>query len=151
MRLLLDTNAYTVLMQGHREVVSRVREAQRILMSPIVAAELQYGFRGGSRLDENMARFEAFMSNPKVEPVPITSTTADRFARLASVLRKKGRRIPANDLWIAAQVVETGADLLSADLHFAEIDGLAWIPFSLTEEDTIRERVRRYYAEEPAS
>ncbi|MDH3746232.1 MAG: PIN domain-containing protein, partial [Acidobacteriota bacterium] len=96
-----------------------------------------------------MARFEAFLSNPRVESVSITSTTADRFSRLAKMLRDKGRRIPSNDLWIAAQVVETGADLLSADVHFAEVDGLAWIPFSLNEEDTVRERVRRYYAEVP--
>ena len=149
MRLLLDTNAYSAFTRRHREVLSRVNEADRVLISPIVSAELQYGFRAGSRLEENMARFEAFLSNPRVEFVPITSTTADRFSRLAKVLRDKGRKIPSNDLWIAAQVVETGADLLSADVHFAEVDGLAWIPFSLNEEDTVRERVRRYYAEVP--
>ena len=65
-------------------------------------------------------------------------------------LRTKGRPIPTNDLWIAAQVVETGADLLSSDLHFAEIEGLAWLPFSQSDEDTARERVRRYYAGEQA-
>jgi hypothetical protein len=35
-----------------------------------------------------------------------------------------------------------------AATHFAEIEGLAWIPFSRSEEDTVRERVRRYYAGE---
>ena len=149
MRLLLDTNAYTALMRGHREVMARVRQADRILVSPIVAAELLLGFRLGRRFDENAARFEAFLASPYVEAVPITQTTADRFARLALVLRAKGRPIPTHDLWIAAQVVETGADLLSADSHFAEIEGLAWIPFSPGEEDTVRERVRRYHAGEP--
>ena len=57
----------------------------------------------------------------------INLRTAERFGRLAAGLRKKGRPIPSNDLWIAAQAMETGADLLSFDKHFAEIDGLAWI------------------------
>jgi len=149
MRLLLDTNAYSALMRGHREVVARIRQADRVLVSPIVAAELLLGFRLGSRFEENSARFEAFLASPYVESIPITQTTADRFARIAVALRSKGRPIPTNDLWIAAQVVETGADLLSSDTHFAEIEGLAWIPFLQNEEDTIRERVRRYYAREP--
>lgn len=119
-------------------------------MRPIVAAELLLGFRLGRRFEENAARFDAFLASRWVELVPINQTTADRFARLAIALRRKGRPIPTNDLWIAAQVVETGADLLSADLHFAEIEGLAWIPFSRASDDTVRERVRRYYAgEEP--
>lgn len=148
MRLLLDTNAYSALMRGHREVAARVRQVDRVLVSPVVAAELLLGFRLGSRFDENAARLEAFLESPFVEVLPITMTTADRFSRLAVALREKGRPIPTNDLWIAAQVIESGADLLSSDLHFAEIDGLAWIPFSPGDEDTVRERVRRYYAGE---
>ena len=34
---------------------------------------------------------------------------------IAADLRAKGRPIPANDAWIAAQVMETGAALISAD------------------------------------
>lgn len=146
MKLLLDTNAYSALMRGHREVAARVREAERVLVSPVVSAELLFGFRLGSRFEENASRFEAFLASAPVEPLEITQTTADRFARIASALRKKGRPIPTNDLWIAAQVLETGADLLSSDRHFAEIEGLPWIPFSQSNDETIRERTRRYYA-----
>ena len=148
MRLLLDTNAYSALMRGHWEVVTRVREAQRVLFSPIVTGELLFGFRLGSRFEENSARLEAFLASPHVELVPLTRTTADRFARIAVALRIKGRPIPTNDLWIAAQALETGADLLSADAHFEEIEGLAWVRFSPSEENTVREQVRRYHAAE---
>ncbi len=41
--------------------------------------------------------------------------------------RAKGRRIPTNDLWIAAHAMETGADLVSAAHHFEHVDGIAWI------------------------
>ena len=57
-------------------------------------------------------------------------TTADRYARTAAALRAKGRPIPSNDIWIAAHALETGADLVSYDHHFGEVDGLAWIPVS---------------------
>ena len=50
---------------------------------------------------------------------------ADRYARIAASLRATGRAIPTNDVWIAAQAMETGADLVSADGHFAHVDGIA--------------------------
>ena len=56
----------------------------------------------------------------------MTLTTADRYSRIAAALRTKGRPIPSNDIWIAAHAMETGADLISADRHFEQIDGLAW-------------------------
>jgi predicted nucleic acid-binding protein len=51
--------------------------------------------------------------------------TADRFARLAVALRRRGTPIPTNDLWIAAHALEAGADLVTLDTHFDLIDGLA--------------------------
>ena len=72
--------------------------------------------------------------------------TADRFGRIAAALRREGRTIPTNDIWIAAQAMEAGVELLSSDAHFGDVDGLAWIPFSVDDEDSVRERVRRYDA-----
>lgn len=59
--------------------------------------------------------------------VPVTRTTADRYARIALALKRKGRPIPTNDIWIAAHAMETGADLVSYDEHFAAVDGLVWV------------------------
>ena len=129
MRLLLDTNAYSALMRGHAEVAARVRGAERVLVSPIVLGELRFGFRLGSRPSENVRQLDAFLDRPFVELLTVTRTTADRFARVAADLRRKGRPIPTNDVWIAAQSLETGAELLSSNRHFGEVDGLAWIPF----------------------
>ena len=55
------------------------------------------------------------MTNPLVEELTVESTTADRYSRIAAALRKKGKPIPTNDIWIAAQVMETGAELVSYD------------------------------------
>jgi tRNA(fMet)-specific endonuclease VapC len=132
MRILLDTNAYSALMRGHDEVADRVRRAERVVFSTVVAGELLLGFRLGTRLKKNMAELDAFLDNPYVSVVPVTLTTADRFARIAAVLRDKGKPIPTNDIWIAAHAMETGAELLSFDGHFGAIDGLAWVPLTPT-------------------
>ena len=127
MRILLDTNAYSALMRGHRDVADRVRRAEQVLLSTVVAGELLFGFRLGTRLKKNMTELEAFLDNPYVNLVPVTLTTADRFARIAVALRLKGKPIPTNDIWIAAHAMETGAELVSSDEHFGAIDGLAWV------------------------
>ena len=85
MRILLDTNAYSALMRGHDEVADRVRRAEGIVFSTVVAGELLFGFRLGARLKTNMAELDAFLENPYVSLVPVTLTTADRFARIASL------------------------------------------------------------------
>lgn len=130
MRVLLDTNGYSALMRGIDAVTERVTRAEEVLLSTVVAGELMFGFRQGTRLRKNLAELDAFLGNPHVSVLPVSLTTADRFGRIAAALRAKGRPIPTNDIWIAAHAMETGAELLSFDAHFGEIDGLAWFDLS---------------------
>ena len=130
MKLVLDTNAYSGMMRGDQAVVHHVVRAQQILLSSIVAGELLFGFRQGTRLKKNLAELDEFLDNPNVSLLPVTMTTAERFSRIAVALRAKGKPIPTNDIWIAAHAFEAGADLLSFDKHFGHIDGLAWIDLS---------------------
>jgi tRNA(fMet)-specific endonuclease VapC len=125
--VLLDTDAFSAFMRGHEGVATRVRRAERVLLSVVVIGELLYGFRCGSRYERNLRTLDAFLASPYVELVPVTWTTAERFGRIAATLRARGRPIPTNDIWIAAHAMETGADLLSFDEHYREVDGLAWV------------------------
>jgi len=126
MKILLDTNAYAALMRGDKKTASRIRRAERVFLSAIVAGELVFGFRNGSRFEKNMGDLEAFLENAYVEFLPVSLTTADRFGRIAASLRRKGTPLPTNDIWIAAHAVESGAELLSFDRHFELIEGLVW-------------------------
>jgi predicted nucleic acid-binding protein len=36
------------------------------------------------------------------------------------------RGVPINDVWIAAQAMEHGAELLTSDRHFEQVAGLAF-------------------------
>jgi len=125
MRVLLDTNAYSALKRGHEGVASLVRGSDEVLLSTVVAGELLYGFRNGARFASNRRDFDAFLASPYVTLVPVSMATADRFSRIVLGLRAKGRPIPTNDIWIAAQAMETGAELVSLDRHFDAVDGLA--------------------------
>ncbi len=129
MRALLDTNAYSALKRGHDGVASLVRRSDEILFSTVVAGELLYGFRNGTRFASNRRDLDAFLASPFVTLVPVSLTTADRFSRIVIGLRAKGKPIPTNDIWIAAQAMETGAELVSLDHHFEWVDGLALAAF----------------------
>ena len=83
LRVALDTSAYSALMRGHRDVASLVRRAEAVLLPAVVAGELLYGFRYGSRFEENAARLEAFLETPSVNLLAVTFVTADRFGRIA--------------------------------------------------------------------
>lgn len=127
MRVLLDTNAYSGMRNDHPGVLALIRRSSEVLIPAIVAGELIAGFRNGNRLAENSAELRSFLAEAKVHQVPVTWSTADRYGRIYASLRRKGTPIPSNDMWIAAHAMETGADLISFDRHFGEVDGLVWI------------------------
>lgn len=58
--------------------------------------------------------------------LPVSRATADRFSRIAAVLRRAGTPIPTNDIWISAHAFESGAELLTFDAHFEKVEGLVW-------------------------
>jgi tRNA(fMet)-specific endonuclease VapC len=126
MRTLLDTDAYSALKRANPVVVDLVRRSEEVLLSTVVAGELLYGFRRGNQYERNRDELDQFVASPFVTLVPVTMATADRFGRVAAALRARGKPIPTNDMWIAAQAMETGAELLSFDRHYEWVDGLAW-------------------------
>lgn len=127
MRVLLDTDAFVALMRGHEVVAARVRAATEVFLPGIVVGELLAAFRGSGNHARYRQDLERFLAEAHVRVPSVTVTTADRFARIVSALGAKGVTLPANDIWVAAHAMETGADLLSFDPHFASIDGLAWL------------------------
>ena len=130
MKVLLDSNAYSMLMRGHEQVAELVRAAEELLFSAVAVGELLYGFRRGSRFQQNAADLRSFLGSPYSSLVKVGSVTADRYSRIAAALRAKGRPIPTNDVWIAAHAMETGADLVSGDRHFRHVDGIVWVPIT---------------------
>ena len=124
--ILHDTNAYSGLKRGDPGVATLVRRADQIAFSVVVVGELLYGFRRGSHYERNREELEEFLASPYVDLLSVDSVTADRFGRIAASLRRKGRPIPTNDIWIAAHTMQAGAEIISFDRHFGAVDGLVW-------------------------
>ncbi len=127
MKILLDSNAYSEFMRGNNRVREIVHGAEEILMSAVVVGEQLFGFRQGRRFEQNFAQLRSFLERPYVTFVPVGPVTADRYSRIMTALKAKGRPIPTNDVWIAAHAMETGADLVSADRHFEYVDQIVWV------------------------
>jgi len=121
MNVLLDTSAYSALLRGHQPILDVMRRSETVSVSAIALGELYSGFRAGNRWAENTAQLAQFLAKPSVRVLNVTEETALRYAEVDAYLRKNGRPIPRNDVWIAAVALEHGLQLLTLDDHFREI------------------------------
>ncbi|MBW7923522.1 MAG: type II toxin-antitoxin system VapC family toxin [Burkholderiaceae bacterium] len=122
--LLVDTNAYVAFLRGDPEIVDVLAHTDILYFNSIVLGELLAGFAAGTREPSNRAQLSRFLASERVVVLNVTDETADRYALVYASLRRKGRPIPTNDLWIAASALERGTALLTLDEHFAQVDGL---------------------------
>lgn len=127
MRLFLDTNAYSAFVAGSPEVGHVIEKASQVVLSAVVVGELEQGFRNGSRYDENVRVLERFLNEPLVQFAEITRSVSRQYGRLWSTLKRKGRPLPTNDIWIAAHTIARHGHLLSSDRHFEHVTELNWI------------------------
>ena len=125
-KYLLDTNAVIALLRGD-EAIARIMSDKSGIIPLNVAAELFYGAEKSSRKAENYKKYEDFIAERQVLECDIE--TARFYGRIAYELQKKGRRIPVNDMWIAALAMQYDLTVLTRDKHFDNVDNLkklAW-------------------------
>jgi tRNA(fMet)-specific endonuclease VapC len=118
---------YAAFKRGDRDAVELVGLAEEIALSSTILGELLAGFAGGPREPANREELAAFLDSPRVRTVDVDAATADQYARVYTLLRRKGKPIPTNDMWIAASALQHGYLLASRDEHFAAIEGLATV------------------------
>lgn len=123
-RILFDTNAYAAFLSGEESLLDVLAQAETVAMSVIVLGELHAGFRGGSRRVENERTLSEFLGKPGVSTLLLSSETAQIFGEVKDALKRAGTPIPLNDVWLAAQAIETGAVLVTRDAHFRRVPGL---------------------------
>jgi tRNA(fMet)-specific endonuclease VapC len=127
-RIAIDTNIYTSFKCNDQSVVGAFRDCDLIGVDIAVIAELFSGFSLGAKEKKNRQDLEAFLNSPRVEVLPHDLETADYYALIVKRLKAKGRPIPTNDIWIAANAMKHGLALYSLYKHFEEIEGLLLLP-----------------------
>lgn len=125
--LLLDTNIYSFALRGATDVVEVLRKAEHIGFSVISIGELLYGFKGGDSEQRNRDSLDFFLDSPRVVVYPVNETTAEFYAEIVLNLKKIGKPIPTNDIWIAAVAFQNGLTVFTKDRHFQSIPGLSLI------------------------
>jgi tRNA(fMet)-specific endonuclease VapC len=125
--LLIDTNIYTYALMADPEVVTVLQQAHEIGLCPVSIGELLSGFKGGKKEQENRRELEEFLDSPRVRVYGIDEATSEFYAEILHNLRKKGKPIPTNDIWIASVAFQHGLALFSKDQHFKDIPGLLMV------------------------
>jgi len=115
-KLAVDTNAVIAYLAGIPEVCSLIEGAEIILLPVIVLGELFYGAANSARPQENERATHKFLVQTVL--ISIDESIAARYAAVRLQLKKKGRPLPENDIWIAASCLELGITLLTRDTHF---------------------------------
>lgn len=123
--MILDTNAISAMSCEDKEIEGVIQELLQPYLSVPVLAEYQYGLIN-SRHQKSL---ETWLNQLKLFwPVLILDLmTAHFYAEIRNQLKKKGRMIPVNDLWIAALAIQHQLPILSEDRHFDCIDGVTRI------------------------
>jgi tRNA(fMet)-specific endonuclease VapC len=123
-QIALDTNAYGALARGDAVVSRHVRSATDIGIPVTVLGEINFGIFDGQRSSDNGQVLDRFLSGARVQTLPVDETTAQIFGEIATELKRLGKPIQQNDLWIAAACKQHGYGLVTNDQGFQHIIGL---------------------------
>ncbi|MDJ0819452.1 MAG: type II toxin-antitoxin system VapC family toxin [Desulfobacterales bacterium] len=93
-----------------------------IFLPSIVIGQLIYGFMKGSRQKFNERKLQEFLKILHVETIDVNQNVSRKYALIYLSLVKKGKKIPINDVWIAACCMEVGGTLLTRDRHFQHVE-----------------------------
>lgn len=122
MALILDTNALSAAADGAPDAVEILNRSERIAVPVIVIGEYRFGI---SQSRQRQA-YEKWLADwlAAVDVLPIDQETAQHYADIALELKKIGRPVPTNDLWIAALCRQYSLPLMSRDKHFDAVRGI---------------------------
>jgi len=120
--MLVDTNALSAAADDDPAVVSILARADQMTIPVIVLGEYRYGIAQSRNRD----RYESWLAGLLQDcfVLDINEPTTHHYAEITLELKRRGKPIPTNDLWIAALCRQHGLPLLSRDLHFDSVAGI---------------------------
>jgi tRNA(fMet)-specific endonuclease VapC len=120
--LILDTNALSAAADHDPSALEIVARAAHLAVPVIVLGE----YRLGIAQSRHRASYENWLREwvASVTVLDIDDETTHSYAVIGLELKKKGKPISSNDLWIAALCRQHSLSLLSRDRHFDLVPGL---------------------------
>ena len=121
-RFLLDTNIISAWLENDTNSATRIEDAQQIFIPVIVVGEMYYGARFSTKIEYNLKNISKVTSNYTI--LFVDEFTCIFYSAIKVSLRKKGKPIQENDIWIAAIAQQHKLILVTRDNLFKEIDDL---------------------------
>ena len=120
--MILDTNALSAAADDDPGAVAVLARADQIVLPVIVLGE----YRHGIAQSRHRASYENWLAEllNDCQVLDIQEPTTHHYAEISLELKRKGKPIPTNDLWIAALCRQHSLPLLSRDRHFDLVTGL---------------------------
>lgn len=120
--MILDTNAVSAIADYEAAAVRPFSEAASIELPVIVLGEYRFGI-AHSRYRKDYEKWLAeLMAATRI--LAVDQETSAHYAQIRAELKKAGRPIPSNDLWIAALCRQHQLPLMTQDRHFDAVPGL---------------------------
>lgn len=120
--MILDTNALSAVADNEPAAVRLFSQAASIELPAIVLGEYRFGIAQSRRRKEYDKWLEQLIAATRV--LPVDEETTSHYAQVRSELKKAGKPISSNDLWIAALCRQHRLPLMSQDAHFDAVQGL---------------------------
>jgi tRNA(fMet)-specific endonuclease VapC len=125
--VLADTNAVIAWIKQDRDLARGLLTWSAPAISGFTLGELLFGAIKSTHPDRNRSLIQS--AKESFILLFADEGTSEIYATVRHALRRKGRPIPENDIWIAALAIQHGLPLLTRDKHFHEVEGLhviAW-------------------------
>lgn len=120
--MLLDTNALSAFADGDAGLTLIVKRTELIAIPVIALGEYRFGIRQSRRREFYEKWLDVLITQCAI--LSVDEVTSMHYAVVRSELKKQGRPIPANDVWIAALSRQYDSPLISRDHHFDSVPGL---------------------------
>jgi len=120
--VILDTNALSAAADEHPGVISVLAVVQELALPVVVIGEYRYGIAQSRHRARYRRWLDGLITDCTV--LDINEQTTHHYAAINVELKRAGKPIPTNDLWIAALCRQHGLPLLSRDRHFDLVSGV---------------------------
>ena len=123
---LIDTDICIEILRDNLKVIQKIRTLSndtRICTTIVNAGELFYGVYYSTNPTLHFEEIKEFLSG--IEILTLDLKSAEKYGHIKSTLRKKGKLLPDNDLFIASITLVNDLILVTHNIkHYARIDKL---------------------------
>lgn len=120
---ILDTSIFVALESGR--ALSQEALPMQSAISIVTRAELRAGVLAAEDIATRDRRIATFEASRVFSVLPIDRDVDSAWAQMRAYLAASGRRVNANDMWIAATAAAHEIPVLTQDGDFDALDGVA--------------------------